>query len=170
VKNGVIMKGFKSITVSFALGLLFWLGLNSSFDTDILISGVLVSAIISLFFVRKELFSDLKITPFSFVALIHWLFIFAIELIKSNIDVMFRVVSPKIKINPAIVEVKTKLKSDLGRLALANSITLTPGTLTTDIKDDSLFIHWIDATATDIDGATKKIVTKFEKPLEVIFG
>ena len=55
-------------------------------------------------------------------------------------------------------------------MALANSITLTPGTLTTDIKDDSLFIHWIDATATDIDGATKRIVTKFEKPLEVIFG
>ena len=93
-----------------------------------------------------------------------------VELVKSNIDVMFRVVTPRVKINPAIVEVKTRLKSPLGRLALANSITLTPGTLTADIKDDRLFIHWIDATTTDVEGATKKIVDKFEKHLEVLFG
>ena len=83
---------------------------------------------------------------------------------------MSRVITPRVRINPAIVEVKTKLKSKLGRLALANSITLTPGTLTADIEGDTLYIHWIDAAAVDIDGATRKIVDKFEKHLEVLFG
>ena len=81
-----------------------------------------------------------------------------------------RVISPSLPINPGIVEVKTKLKTGIGRLALANSITLTPGTLTVDIKEDSLFIHWIDVTSTDIEGATKNIVANFEKYLEVIYG
>lgn len=58
----------------------------------------------------------------------------------------------------------------MGRMILANSITLTPGTLTVDIKGDSIFIHWIDMQADDINTATEKIVSKFEKYLEVIYG
>ena len=52
--------------------------------------------------------------------------------------------SPSLPINPGIVEVKTRLTSKIGRLFPANSITLIPGTLTVDIKGDSLFIHWVD--------------------------
>ena len=55
-------------------------------------------------------------------------------------------------------------------MMLANSITLTPGTITVDIKDDTLYIHWIDVTSTDIEEATKNIVTLFEKYLEVMYG
>jgi multicomponent Na+:H+ antiporter subunit E len=46
-------------------------------------------------------------------------------------------------IRPGIVEVKPDIDSDMGKLILANSITLTPGTLSMDYIDDSLFIHWI---------------------------
>jgi multicomponent Na+:H+ antiporter subunit E len=53
---------------------------------------------------------------------------------------------------------------------VANSITLTPGTITVDIKDDTLYIHWIDVTSTDIEEATKNIVVSFEKYLEVMYG
>ena len=88
----------------------------------------------------------------------------------ANLDVARRVISPTIPINPGIVEIKTNLKSDIGRLFLANSITLTPGTLTVDIKDDRLYIHWIDVSSSDVEVATKEIAGKFEKYLEVIYG
>lgn len=161
---------FKATVISLILGLLIWLGLNGKIDREMLITGVIVTVITSLFFIGTGIFKDVKLTPRAFFALIAWLVVFFIELIKSNIDVMSRVVTPKVRINPAIVEVKTRLKSKLGRLALANSITLTPGTLTIDIEEDTLYIHWIDATDVDIEGATQKIVSKFEKHLEVIFG
>jgi len=91
-------------------------------------------------------------------------------LLKSNLDVAFRVIHLTIQINPGIVKVKTKLKSKLGRTILANSITLTPGTLTVETNGEDYYIHWINITSDDIKGATKQIVSKFEKYLEVIFG
>ena len=160
----------KTALVSLVLGLLFWLGLNGRLDSGILVSGGVVVAITATFHVKSAVFGDLKLSPKALFAFIVWFVVFVIELIKSNIDVMFRVIAPKVKIKPAIVEVKTRLKSPMGRLALANSITLTPGTLTADIKGDSLYIHWIDASSTDVEGATKVIVAKFEKYLEVVFG
>jgi multicomponent Na+:H+ antiporter subunit E len=66
-------------------------------------------------------------------------FFLFIEIIKANLDVALRVIKPVIPINPGIVKVKTKLKTPMGRLILTNSITLTPGTLTVDIK----MIHYI---------------------------
>ena len=68
------------------------------------------------------------------------------------------------------VEVKTKLKSRIGRIFLANSITLTPGTLTVETKDDAYYIHWIDVTSETVEESTREIVSKFEKYLEVFFG
>ena len=54
---------------------------------------------------------------------------------------------------------------------LANSITLTPGTLTVDINEDKkeLYIHWIKVKSTDINEATKEIGEKFEKTLTEVF-
>ncbi|MBN2801827.1 MAG: Na+/H+ antiporter subunit E [Deltaproteobacteria bacterium] len=160
---------FKTVFISFISGLLFWLCLNANLQLYVLITGTLVSALLAAFFYKIAVFGDLRLTPKSIIAMFTWLVIFIVELVKSNIDVFFRVISPTLRINPGIVEVKTTLKSPLGRLLLANSITLTPGTLTVDIKDDILFIHWIDVTSSDIEGATKAIARKFEKPLEVIF-
>jgi multicomponent Na+:H+ antiporter subunit E len=88
----------------------------------------------------------------------------------ANWDVAKRVISPELKIKPGIVKVKTRLKHPTARMILANSITLTPGTITLDIRGDELWIHWIDVQADDIEGATKEIVAGFEKYLEVIFG
>ncbi len=160
----------KTALVSVVLGLLLWLGLNGRLDPAILAAGAVVVLVTAAFHVNSAVFGELKLTPKALFALIAWFIVFITELIKSNIDVMFRVITPEVKINPAIVEVKTRLTSPLGRLVLANSITLTPGTLTADIKNDSLFIHWIDASSTDVEGATKAIVAKFEKYLEVVFG
>jgi multicomponent Na+:H+ antiporter subunit E len=81
--------------------------------------------------------------------------VFLFELIKSNLDVARIVLSPSLPINPGIVEVKTVLKSKMARVLLSNSITLTPGTITVDIKDDTLYIHWINVKSHNIEEATK---------------
>jgi multicomponent Na+:H+ antiporter subunit E len=58
----------------------------------------------------------------------------------------------------------------MGRMALANAITLTPGTLVVDIRDDSLFIHWIVVSSEDPEAATREIAGRFEKYLVVVYG
>lgn len=113
---------------------------------------------------------DLKITPKSLIYGVVYILVFFWELVKSNFDVAFRVLNPRLPINPGIVKVKTNLKSELGRIVLANSITLTPGTLTVETKGEYFYIHWIDVTAENIDESSEKIISKFEKYLEVIFG
>jgi multicomponent Na+:H+ antiporter subunit E len=71
---------------------------------------------------------------------------FFFAMAKANIDVAYRVITGKI--NPGIVKISTGLKSDASVTLLANSITLTPGTLTVDIdeKNNDLYIHWINVT------------------------
>jgi multicomponent Na+:H+ antiporter subunit E len=74
-------------------------------------------------------------------------------------------------IKPGIVKIKTKLTKDSAITVLANSITLTPGTLTVDINEDKkeLYIHWIKVSSTDINETTKEIGEKFEKTLTEVF-
>ncbi len=124
--------------------------------------------LVSLIFVQA---SELpKVTVKKVVYSVIYIFYLFIAIVQSNFDVARRVIQPHIPINPGIVKVKTKLKSKIGRMILANSITLTPGTLSVEVKDDYYYIHWIDVTDMDVEGATEKIVAGFEKYLEVIFG
>lgn len=161
----------KNIFVSFLIGFIFWILLNNTLDPLILGIGAVLSVLLSLLFCsRCDVFSELKLTPEALVYTLIYLVVFLYELIKSNLDVARRVVTPSLPINPGIVEVKTRLHSKMGRMILANSITLTPGTLTIDIVEDTLYIHWIDVQTRDTREATEKIVRKFEKYLEKIYG
>ena len=58
----------------------------------------------------------------------------------------------------------------MARMILANSITLTPGTFTVDIKEDTLYIHCIDIKSENVSDVTNNVVRKFEKYLEVMYG
>jgi len=80
---------------------------------------------------------------------------FFVALAKANVDVAYRVITGKIK--PGIVKIQPDLKTDLGVTMLANSITLTPGTLSVDVDEDNkeLFIHWINV---DEEAVKKKPV------------
>jgi multicomponent Na+:H+ antiporter subunit E len=93
-----------------------------------------------------------------------------VELVRANLVMMRYVYSPRIDIKPGIVKVTTGLKTPLGRLALANSIALTPGSLVLDIKGDTLFVHWLDVRTIDPDEATRIIAGPFERYLEKVFG
>jgi len=164
------MKAMKRFFFSFMFLFILWLLLAGT-DTQEIILGVGVSLLISLLFSRQlSLYGEFKFSLKALVYSIIYIFVFLAALIRSNLDVAFRVIKPVIPINPGIVHVKTKLKSPLARLVLANSITLTPGTLTVETSGEDFYIHWIDVQSADETGATEKIVKNFEKYLEVIFG
>lgn len=164
------MKRFKHTVLLFLFLFLLWVLLTPNNMQEIW-AGLVIAALVSLFTIKMELvLGDVKLTPKSFLYSLIYVFVFIKELIVSNLDVARRVVNPKLPIKPGIVKVKTKLNSKIAKTILANSITLTPGTLTVDIKDEYLYIHWIEITEDDLEGATKAIVEKFEKYLEVIFG
>lgn len=151
--------------------MLIWVIANGTLAPDNMIAGLVISAAIALAFAAfSRVYSVIRWSPRVIFYYLLYLGVFLIELTKANINVMRLVFSPRIRIEPGIVEIKTELKSPIGRLALANSITLTPGTLVVDIREDSLFIHWINVSATDPVGATKEISARFEKYLKVVYG
>ena len=151
--------------------MLIWLIANGTLAQDTVITGIVISAVIALVFAAfSQVYSVIRWSPKVIFYYLIYLCVFFIELVKANLNVMRLVFSPRIDIHPGIVEIKTGLKSPLGRLALANSITLTPGTLVVDIIDDSLFIHWINVSSSDPVAATEEIASRFEKYLKVIYG
>ena len=161
----------KSLIISFITLFVIWVLLNNNLSLEVLISGSVVAFIVGLVFCYScDIFSDLKLNPKAILYWFLYIFVFLNELLKSNFDVARRVISPKLPINPGIVEVKTELKSKLGRMILTNSITLTPGTFTVELTDDRIFIHWIDVKSENIEEDTAMIVHKFEKYLKVIYG
>jgi len=131
-----------------------WMILSDNSEILNILVGLGVSFGVAL--VQTKLFSDKKfefINPFWFFI---YLLVLAKNLIISNLQIAKRVLSPDMKLAPAIVAVKTDLKSDWKKLLLANSVTLTPGTLTLDVKDDMLYIHIIEFR----DGDDKGSITK----------
>jgi len=162
----------KSKLVLFIVGFIVWSFLIWPLDFQHLIAGVIVAAFVA--FVTGDLFSR-RPNHFGHVTRYLWFCyyvpMFLWECLKANIDVALRVLNPRLPINPGIVKVKTTLKSDTGLTFLANSITLTPGTLCVDIDAEKgvLYIHWIDVKTQDAEKATRMIVENFEKILKKIF-
>lgn len=163
----------KSRIILFLVAFLGWCFLNWVPDFQHLIVGVFVAALVA--FLTGDLFVTrphvLKHPWRYWYFVVYYLPVFFWELIKANVDVAYRVLHPDLPINPGIVKVKTILKSDTALTFLANSITLTPGTMTVDIDRDNgiLYIHWINVKAKDTENATKIIVQRFEKILKKIF-
>jgi multicomponent Na+:H+ antiporter subunit E len=148
-----------------------WLLLTSPFAVQEALAGAAIAALVATLplFPASPL-GDLKLNPKALGTLFVYFFVFLKALVLSNLDVAFRVLHPRMPIDPGIVKVKTKLKTPLGRLLLANSITLTPGTITVEMRGEDLFVHWISMASEDSREATEAIVGGFEKYLEVFCG
>jgi len=92
------------------------------------------------------------------------------EVVLANLDVAYRVLHPRLPIRPGIVKIRTELRSTAARTVLANSITLTPGTLTVELLDGGcLYVHWLNVRSTDPEEARTRIVGRFERVLGRIF-
>lgn len=162
---------FRDQTVLFFTLLLFWVMLNSTFDSEYLLTGAIVSLVITLLYGNGlSFFTEFRYTPKALVAGFLYYGYFFKELFKSNIKLAVIVLSPSLPINPGIVKVRTGLKSKMGRLMLANSITLTPGTLSVELDGEWIYVHWVTVDATDIEATTQQIAAGFESYLEVMYG
>lgn len=169
-KSYTFWEKVKDFLFLFVLLCLIWLALTSPVRIEELITGIIISFILSLVLFKD--YKTLGLPNFTIKRLLFFIiysFILFWEIIKANFDVAYRIIHPKMPIKPGIVIIKTRLKSNIGKLALANSITLTPGTFTLDIVNDRLLIHWINVKFTDIEKDTKIIGEKFEKYLRIIF-
>jgi len=154
-----------------ALLTFLWFAANSSFALEALVTGALISAVLAYMFTRKRgVWRDIRLSPERVYHFVLYTGVFLVELVRANINMMRYVFAPRINIKPGIVRIKTKLKTPVGRLALANSIALTPGSLVIDVKDDDLFVHWLDVKTTDTDEATRIIAGPFEQHLRKTFG
>ena len=105
----------------------------------------------------------------TYLYLIYYLVVLAWACFVANLDVAYRVLHLGLPIRPAIVKVRTTLKSDVAKFVLANSITLTPGTLTVDIVGQDLYIHWINTITDSPQLRTELIAGRFEEILKRIF-
>ena len=137
-----------------ALLFFMWLILTGNLQIANIFTGLTISFSIALLYTKLFPQEDFEfINP-------YWLGVYILvltkQLIISNIQIAIRTLSRDMRLAPAIVSVKTELKSDWKKLLLANSVTLTPGTLTLDVKDDMLYIHVIEFR----DGDSKDAITK----------
>jgi multicomponent Na+:H+ antiporter subunit E len=147
-----------------------WLTLTWTFYWGSVVIGVILSLLAAIIFGGYFSYHPIKILqPHRLLWFLIYIPIFGWLCLKANLDVAYRVIHPERPLKPGIVKIKTRLKTDLARTMLANSITMTPGTMSVDIDDDTLYIHWIWLRDTDIEKASKDIAGPFEKYLIKIF-
>lgn len=132
------MKTLKSLSVYWV----FWLILTEKFTLESMLVGLLISFL--LYKVQSEVFTEGGITVKQVLLGMKFVVLLIAEIIKANIVVAMIILSPSIDVAPEIVKKETTLRSPLLRTILANAITLTPGTMTVDLKGDTLMIHCLN--------------------------
>lgn len=166
---------FPAVISTFLVCFGFWILLTWSFEIQELAAGAVVSLAVALFcarfFVHEKSFWLFNPAKF-FSLLFYVLCVFPCELVKANWDVAKRCFGGCKNVNPGIVKVPVDLKSEYGQAMLANSITLTPGTITMEVAEEEgqtyYYIHWIDV-AGDGKEAGDAIKGRLEKWVGRIF-
>lgn len=169
---------FPAILSTTMICYLFWLMLTGQItaiftggvSVQVLIAGAIVSILTALFSARFFIHhqSWYLLHPARLVNLLMYcIIIFPIELIKANIDVAVRALRPTLPQNAGIVKIPTEMESEYGLSMLANSITLTPGTITLDVVEQDeknyMYIHWIDVQEEESEAAGDAIKGTLEK-------
>jgi multicomponent Na+:H+ antiporter subunit E len=100
--------------------------------------------------VRRMGILDAEAVPLGiFPRLVRYIPYLLLEIVKANLDVARRVVDPRLPIRPQVFRIRSGQQTDLGRVLYANSITLTPGTVTIRLDGDELEIHALTTEAAD---------------------
>jgi multicomponent Na+:H+ antiporter subunit E len=141
-----------------------WVLLSGLFKPILLGLGT-VSVMLTLLLAHRMGVVDITGHPvraaFRYVPYWPWL---AVEIVKSSIDVARRILSPSMPVRPTVFEIRASQQTVVGRVVLANSITLTPGTVTLDVDGDRLTVHSLSHEAVEyaLDGGMDRRVTRAE--------
>ncbi len=152
---------------------IFWILLSGEFTFILITSGVVASLITA--YLSHDIFvgkADLKAESgrvFKFIVYIPWLLW---EIILANVEIAYLVLNPKPLVDPQLVRFKPDVKTDLGIVTLAHSITLTPGTVTVEATKEEFVIHAIWQKSADgiIGGEMQRKVKKIEGELKELEG
>jgi len=128
---------------------ILWLLLSGHYNAMLLTLGALSCVFVAWLSERFGLFSDNFSTLKFNLKLPLFLPWFFVEIIKSNLDVCWRILHPKLPIDPKFVRVDAAKHSDMGRSVYANCITLTPGTYSLDIDAESIEVHSLTTQLAD---------------------
>lgn len=157
----------KKVVFTFVVLWIAWIIFTGSLSYQELLVGGISAALISG--VSAEIFTknpSFSLNPRRWGYLIAYIPYYIWVEIKSHLNVAYRILHPSLPIKPAIVRLPTEFKNehDVALTGLANSITMTPGTLTVDIDEDKaeLYVHWITAGSLDTEKAEEEV----GKPLE----
>ena len=141
------MKFLVTAIVAYVAYLLLTIGSGTVvlWSTAELIVGAVLAVVVGAVLRNRFIGKDLRmLNPRRWVTFLVYLFPFFLAMAKANVDVAYRVITGRI--NPSIVKIDPKLKTDMSLTMLATSITLTPGTLSVDVNPETneLYVHWIN--------------------------
>jgi multicomponent Na+:H+ antiporter subunit E len=129
-----------------------WLLLSGHYTPLLLVLGAVSTLLVVLLAIRVDLIDRENQPVLLKPSVLFYWFWLAWEIIKSNLDVTRRILSPGLPISPRILTVRAGQKTELGRVTYANSITLIPGTVTMDVDEDIFTVHALtQAVATDLE-------------------
>ena len=146
--------------MSYLLGLLtalvlFWLALSGHY-TPLLLSLGGVSIFLSILLAVRLRIVDREGAPyFTVIGVMFYIPWLLKEIFKANVAVIKACVQADLDINPALVKVKTGCETDLAKTLFANSITLTPGTVTVQVEQNKLLVHALYEEAAGPDAFTE---------------
>ena len=130
----------------FLLFFAVWMILNGKVTLEICLFGLGISAVLFAFICRYMDYSIRKERLlFRLIPLfLQYFWVLVKEIVKANVAVLKLIVSPELQPEPAIVYFDTDLKTGVAKVLLANSITLTPGTITVSVEDNRFCVHCLD--------------------------
>ncbi|MCM3161130.1 Na+/H+ antiporter subunit E [Metabacillus litoralis] len=152
------------ILLNFILGFI-WMFLSNDYSSLAFAKGYFFGILI-LFVLRR--FFQHRFYFYNVIAIIRLLYIFLVELVKSNLSVLKVILSPKLNLRPGIFALETELEKEWEITILSNLITLTPGTLVLEVSEDNktLYIHAMDID--DVEQAKLDIKNTFEKAIKEV--
>ena len=145
-----------------------WILLNGQFTLEICCFGAAIAAAMFLFVCKFLGYSVKKDTLLcrKLPYILAYILILICEIFQSNISAIRLALSYRNEVDPVMVKFRTDLKTYAARVALANSITLTPGTITVAMEGDELVVHALDAEL--IEGIDESIFVKLLRKMEAM--
>lgn len=156
----------RAVLLILFLGLV-WILLSGHYTPLLLTLGAMSCLIVWFFSHKMDLVDHedhpLHIQPIKLMTYSAWL---CAEVIKSNFDVALRIINPSLPIRPRLLTVPTSQKTELGQVVYANSITLTPGTVSIDLHGHEIEVHALAQEPANslLTGDMDKRVTAIERP------
>lgn len=149
----------------FVVMLSIWLLWSGHYTTLLISFGVLSCAFVVYLCHRMDI-DDSEGAPLLGLRPLRYAPWLIYQIVLANLDVARRVLNPLLPIAPRMIRVKAGQRTELGRVVYANSITLTPGTVSVDMQGDQLRVHALTAEAADFDstGEMNRRVMELEGP------